>query len=154
MALQEKFLELYTILAWPGIPVTLWLLDSLQAVHPVFHVSVMEPAFPTQFLIRFNHLLCQSQSMTNQISTPRLTTNIVPENLYIICWTGYERHWQRNLMDTHFGSWKCLETSCRFPLGIPCKTRSSIRTLIIVFLIALEITPIFYAQVLSIYYLL
>ena len=44
--LSEKFLGLYEIIAQPGShSVTLRLPDSLRAVHPVFHVSMLEPAF-------------------------------------------------------------------------------------------------------------
>ena len=45
--LSEKFLGPYEIIARPGShSVTLQLPDSLRAVHPVFHVSMLEPAFP------------------------------------------------------------------------------------------------------------
>src|SRR6266481_4674361 len=45
--LSDKFLSLYKILAHPGThSVTLQLPDSLRAVHLVFHVSMLEPAFP------------------------------------------------------------------------------------------------------------
>src|SRR5467141_3035294 len=45
--LSDKFLGPYEILAQPGThSVTLQLLDSLRAVHPVFHVSMLEPATP------------------------------------------------------------------------------------------------------------
>jgi len=42
--LSNKFLGPYKTLALPGThSVTLWLLDSLHAVHPVFHISMLEP---------------------------------------------------------------------------------------------------------------
>ena len=45
--LADKFLGPYDVLAQPGThSVTLRLPDSLRAVHPVFHVSMLEPAFP------------------------------------------------------------------------------------------------------------
>ena len=45
--LSEKYLGLYEIIARPGShSVTLQLPDSLRAVHPVFHVSMLEPAIP------------------------------------------------------------------------------------------------------------
>jgi len=43
--LLPKFLGLYEILALPGThSVTLRLPDSLHAVHPIFHISMLEPA--------------------------------------------------------------------------------------------------------------
>ena len=43
--LTEKFLSPYKILAQPSShSVTLWLPDSLRAVHPWFHISMLEPA--------------------------------------------------------------------------------------------------------------
>ena len=43
--LSEKFLGPYEVIARPGShSVTLRLPDSLRAVHPVFHVSMLEPA--------------------------------------------------------------------------------------------------------------
>ena len=45
--LSNKFLGPYEILALPGThSVTLQLPDSLCAVHPVFHISMLEPATP------------------------------------------------------------------------------------------------------------
>ena len=45
--LSKKFPRPYKIIARPGShSVTLQLPDSLRAVHPVFHVSMLEPAFP------------------------------------------------------------------------------------------------------------
>ena len=43
--LTDKFLGLYKVIAQPGThSVTLRLPDSLRAVHPVFHVLMLEPA--------------------------------------------------------------------------------------------------------------
>ena len=45
--LADKFLGPYEVIAQLGIhSITLRLLDSLHAVHPVFHVSMLEPATP------------------------------------------------------------------------------------------------------------
>src|SRR6266481_10034570 len=47
--LSDKFLGLYEILAHLALgthSVTLRLPNSLQAVHLVFHISMLEPAFP------------------------------------------------------------------------------------------------------------
>jgi len=45
--LSEKYLGLYKIIAQPGTQsFTLRLPDTMRAVHPVFHVSMLEPATP------------------------------------------------------------------------------------------------------------
>ena len=45
--LSEKNLGPYTIITQVGIhSFTLWLLDSMKSVHPVFHVSQLEPSVP------------------------------------------------------------------------------------------------------------
>src|SRR5882672_12492998 len=45
--LSNKVLGPYKILAQPGThSITLRLPDSLHAVHPVFHISMLEPATP------------------------------------------------------------------------------------------------------------
>ena len=45
--LADKFLGPYEVIAQPGThSVTLQLPDSLRAVHPVFHVSMLEPTTP------------------------------------------------------------------------------------------------------------
>jgi hypothetical protein len=45
--LSEKSLGLFNIIAQPGThSVILWLPDHLHAIHPVFHVSQLEPATP------------------------------------------------------------------------------------------------------------
>ena len=45
--LTDKFLGPYEVIVQPGTHlVTLWLLDNLCAVHPVFHVSMLEPTTP------------------------------------------------------------------------------------------------------------
>ena len=45
--LSETFLGPYKIIAQPGThSFTLWLSDHLCAIHPVFHVSQLEPSVP------------------------------------------------------------------------------------------------------------
>jgi len=48
--LSEKYLRLYEIIAQPSLQsFTLRLLDTMRAVHPVFHVFMLEPATPNTF---------------------------------------------------------------------------------------------------------
>ena len=43
--LADKFLGPYEVIVQPGThSVTLWLPDNLHTVHPVFHISMLEPA--------------------------------------------------------------------------------------------------------------
>jgi len=96
--LSDKFLGPYEVLARPGShSVTLRLPDSLRAVHPVFHVSMLEPAHPNPIPNRF------------QPPPPPITVDDEPEFeiatildskvdnrrracklLYLVRWTGYE----------------------------------------------------------------
>ena len=51
--LADKFLGPYEVIAHPGThSVMLWLPDNLCTVHPVFHVSMLEPAIPNTILNR------------------------------------------------------------------------------------------------------
>ncbi|KIJ35012.1 hypothetical protein M422DRAFT_262737 [Sphaerobolus stellatus SS14] len=48
--LAEKYLGPYEIIAQPGtLSYTLCLPDNFRAVHPVFHISMLEPATPNPF---------------------------------------------------------------------------------------------------------
>src|SRR5467141_3898046 len=54
--LSDKFLGPYEILAQPGThSITLQLLDSLCAVHLVFHISMLQPATPNLIPNRVQH---------------------------------------------------------------------------------------------------
>ena len=51
--LTEKFLGPFEILAQVGsVSFTLCLPNSMRGIHPVFHVSMLEPSAPTEFLNR------------------------------------------------------------------------------------------------------
>ena len=95
--LADKFLDPYEVIAQPSTHlVTLWLPDNLHAVHPVFHVSTLEPATPN--------------TIPNQVQLPPLPVFIDGEPeveiteildskvnqqrcncklLYLFHWTGY-----------------------------------------------------------------
>jgi len=48
--LSEKYLGPYEIIAQPSLQLfTLHLPDTMRAIHPVFHVSILEPAIPNTF---------------------------------------------------------------------------------------------------------
>jgi len=96
--LSEKFLGPYEILARPGThSITLQLPDSLQAVHPVFHVSMLEPAIPNQIpdrvqpppppiLVNDEPKFEISEILDSKIDNRRRACKL----LYLVRWTGYE----------------------------------------------------------------
>ena len=48
--LSKKYLGLYKIIAQPStLSFTLWLPESMHSIHPVFHVSMLEPATSNTF---------------------------------------------------------------------------------------------------------
>ena len=96
--LSEKFLGPYEIIARPGShSITLRLLDSLHAVHPVFHVSMLEPAVPNTIPSRVQSppppIMVDdepkfeiSEILDTKINNRHRTCKL----LYLVCWTGYE----------------------------------------------------------------
>ena len=47
--LSEEYLSLYKIITKPGTHLfTLWLPEHMHAIHPVFHISQLEPEIPNQ----------------------------------------------------------------------------------------------------------
>ena len=94
--LSEKFLGLYKIIAQPrSHSITLQLPDSLRAVHLVFHISMLEPAFPNTIPVQpppppvmVNHELEFeiSEILDTKINTCRHACKL----LYLVHWTGYE----------------------------------------------------------------
>ena len=109
--LADKFLGLYKVIVQPGThSVTLHLPDSLRTVHPMFHVSMLEPAtlnaIPDQVQPPLPPIFVDGEpeyeiakvldsKMDNRCSKCKL--------LYLVHWTGYastdkETHgsWHRN----------------------------------------------------------
>jgi len=96
--LSDKFLGPYEILALPGThSVTLRLPDSLRAVHPVFHISMLEPATPNPIPDRFQPppppIIVNdepefeiSEILDSKIDNRRRACKL----LYLVRWTGYE----------------------------------------------------------------
>src|SRR6266481_1310406 len=86
------------ILAHPGThSVTLRLPDSLRVVHPVFHVSMLEPAFPNPIpdrvqpppppiLVNDEPEFEISEILDSKIDNRRRACKL----LYLVRWTGYE----------------------------------------------------------------
>src|SRR5882724_3748869 len=96
--LSDKFLVLYKILALPGThSVTLRLPDSLCAVHPVFHISMLEPATlnpipnrvqapPPPIVVDDEPEFEISEILNSKIDNQCLACKL----LYFVRWTGHE----------------------------------------------------------------
>ena len=96
--LSEKNLGPYTIIAQVGsLSFTLRLPDSMRAVHPVFHVSQLEPAVPNSIPNRTQPPPPPvevdgepefeiSEILDSKIDRRRKTCKL----LYLVRWTGYE----------------------------------------------------------------
>ena len=96
--LSEKYLGPYEIIARPGSQsVTLRLPDSLRTVHPVFHISMLEPAVPNTIpgkvqspplpiMVDDEPEFEISEILDTKINNRRRACKL----LYLIRWTGYE----------------------------------------------------------------
>ena len=96
--LAEKFLGPFEILAHPGThSITLRLPDSMRAVHPVFHVSMLEPTSPNTIpnriqpppppvIIDGEPEFEISEVLDTKIDNRRKACKL----LYLVRWAGYE----------------------------------------------------------------
>ena len=95
--LADKFLGPYKVIAQPGThSVTLWLPDNLHAVHPVFHVSMLEPATlsmipdrvqppPPPVFIDGKLEFEIAEILDSKVDQRRRNCKL----LYLVHWTGY-----------------------------------------------------------------
>src|SRR5258707_8251654 len=97
--LSEKNLGPYNVIGKPGThSVTLRLLCQFRSVHPVFHVSQLEPARPNPFPLRQQppppllQIDGESEYEISKILDSKVDQCCRPENRlhYLVCWTGYE----------------------------------------------------------------
>src|SRR6266481_8443744 len=96
--LADKFLGPYEVISQPGtLSVTLRLQDSLHAIHPVFHVSMLEPAIPNPIPGRVQPppppIMVDNQPefeiaeiLDSKIDNCHQDCHL----LYLVCWSGYE----------------------------------------------------------------
>ena len=96
--LAEKYLGLFEVIAQVGShSYTLRLLDSMRAVHPVFHVSMLEPVTPNSIPNRIQSPLLPvgidgepkyeiSEILDSKVDKRRRHCNV----LYLVRWAGYE----------------------------------------------------------------
>jgi len=95
--LSEKYLKLYEIIAQPSLQsFTLCLLETMRAVHPMFHVSMLGPATPNTFQQRSEPppvLVIIDREPEYEISKIvdfKIDHQRVCKLLYKVIWLGYE----------------------------------------------------------------
>jgi len=95
--LSEKYLGPYEIIAQPSPQFfTLCLLDIMRAVHPVFHVSMLEPAIPNTFQQHSEPLPApviideEPEYEVSKIVDSKIDRWRVCKLLYKVIWLGYE----------------------------------------------------------------
>jgi len=95
--LSEKYLGPYKVIAQPSTQLfTLRLLDTMRAVHPVFHVSMLEPATPNTFQQRSEPLPApiiingEPEYEISKIVDSKIDRQRACKLLYKVIWLGYE----------------------------------------------------------------
>src|SRR5258708_2961007 len=97
--LSEKNLGPYDMIGKPGThSITLRLPRQFHSIHPVFHVSQLEPARPNPFPLRQQlpppplQIDGELESKASAILDSKVDQHCRPENRlhYLVCWTGYE----------------------------------------------------------------
>ena len=95
--LSEKYLGPYEIIARPSMQsFTLHLPDTMKAIHPVFHVSMLEPAIPNTFQQHSEPLPApviidrEPEYKISKIVDSKIDHQRVCKLLYKVIWLGYE----------------------------------------------------------------
>ena len=95
--LSEKFLGPFTIIARPGThSFTLRLPDTMRGVHPVYHVSMLEPATPDEIPNRTQpppppiEVEGETEYEIAEIVDSKLDQRRACKLLYLVRWYGYE----------------------------------------------------------------
>ena len=95
--LSKKYLGSYEIIAQPGILLfTLHLPDSMHSVHPVFHMSILEPAVSNTFSKRIQPaptpviIEGKPKYEISQIVNSKIDHQQAYKLLYRVIWLGYE----------------------------------------------------------------
>ena len=95
--LSKKYLGPYEIISQPGtLLFTLRLLESMCSVHPVFHVSMLEPAISNTFSERIQPAPApviidgEPEYEISQIVDSKINRQWACKLLYKVIWLGYE----------------------------------------------------------------
>ena len=95
--LSEKYLRPYEIISQPSLQsFTLRLLDTIRAVHPVFHVSMLKPATPNTFQQCSEPLSApviidgEPEYEISKIVDSKIDCQRACKLLYKVIWLGYE----------------------------------------------------------------
>ena len=95
--LSEKFLGPYEIIAQVGsVSFTLRLPDSMRSIHPVFHVSMLEPATPNEIPNRIQSppppvdIDGEPEFEISEILDSKIDKRRKCKLLYLVKWAGYE----------------------------------------------------------------
>ena len=95
--LSEEYLGPYDIIAQPGMhSFTLQLLKHMCTIHPVFHVSQLEPEIPNQIPNRVQpapppvEIDDELEYEIAKILDSKIDNCRKCKLLYFVCWTGYE----------------------------------------------------------------
>ena len=95
--LSEKYLRPYEIISQPGtLLFTLCLPESMCSVHPVFHMSMLEPATSNTFSERIQPAPApviidgESEYEISQIVNSKINHQRACKLLYKVIWLGYE----------------------------------------------------------------
>ena len=93
----EKYLGPFEIIAQVGsVSFTLCLPDSMRSIHPIFHVSMLEPSTPNQFPNRIQipepPIIINSDSKyeISKILDSHIDKQCKCKLLYLVKWAGYE----------------------------------------------------------------
>jgi len=95
--LSEKYLGPYEIIAQPSPQsFILRFLDTMRAVHPMFHVSMLEPTIPNTFQHRSEPLPApviideEPEYEISKIVNSKINRRRACKLLYKVIWLGYE----------------------------------------------------------------
>ena len=95
--LAEKFLGPFEILAQVGpVSFTLHLPNSMHGIHPVFHISMLEPSTPNEFLNQTETLPPpviidgETEFKISEILDSKINKCFKCRLQYLVKWSGYE----------------------------------------------------------------
>src|ERR1700730_11894681 len=95
--LAKKFLKPFEIIGKAGLhSFVLWLPEAMQAVHPIFHISMFEPGTPKTILncivplpppVEINRDI---EHKISEVLNSKINKHHICKLLYLVQWTRYE----------------------------------------------------------------